>query len=135
MSLSIRSFKVLTECPIIIVLLFQMGIPVVAANGVRRHLASEYIDDMLNHTINMLSLQANAQREAHEAAAARGEAFYGPSPKVPNQSLFSDFILAQVKVIFITDGRVCHSWRICYGRIGQRILFPALAFLNMSCVC
>ncbi len=46
-----------------------------------------------------LSLQAKPQREAHEAAKAKGEIFVGVAPGIKNRSLYTDMIVAQVKTM------------------------------------
>jgi transformation/transcription domain-associated protein len=83
-----HSFKVLTECPIIVVLLFQPHRRSVAAN----------IQSFVPLIMEMLSLQAKPQMEAHAAAAACGEVFVGVSPSIKNRAVYTEFIIAQVKV-------------------------------------
>ncbi|PWN50372.1 hypothetical protein IE53DRAFT_368968 [Violaceomyces palustris] len=87
---SMSSFKVLTECPIAIVLIFQSYRSVVAqAINVFVPLIVE----------QCLSLQARPQREAHEAAKARGEIFVGVAPGIKNRALYTDMVVAQVKTM------------------------------------
>lgn len=83
-----QSFKVLAECPIIVVSLFQAH-----RNSVHKNvrLFVPLIKDMLQ-------LQAAPQREAHEAAKRRGENFTGVSPAIKNRVAFGEFVTAQVKV-------------------------------------
>lgn len=82
------SFKVLTECPIIVVLLFQS----------HRKYASENIMKFVPLIFQTLKLEAKPQQEASMAARNRGEIFVGVSPEIKNRSVYSDFIIAQVKV-------------------------------------
>ncbi|CEG78070.1 Putative Transformation/transcription domain-associated protein [Rhizopus microsporus] len=86
---SMFSFKVLTECPIIVVLLFQSY----------RRSAAENIMKFVPLIFQTLSLQAKPQMEAAAAAAARGELFIGVSPAIKQKSLYNEFIVAQVKTM------------------------------------
>ncbi|KAI8099099.1 uncharacterized protein BX664DRAFT_310101 [Halteromyces radiatus] len=86
---SLFSFKVLTECPIIVVLLFQS----------HRRYAAENIMKFIPLIFSTLNLQARPQTEASNAAIARGEVFVGVSPEIKNRSVYNDFIVAQVKTM------------------------------------
>ncbi|EST09240.1 PIK-related kinase, FAT [Kalmanozyma brasiliensis GHG001] len=87
---SMSSFKVLTECPIVIVLIFQSY----------RTVVSQAINVFVPLIIeSCLSLQAKPQREAHEAAKTKGEIFVGVAPGIKNRSLYTDMIVAQVKTM------------------------------------
>ncbi|GAN05230.1 conserved hypothetical protein [Mucor ambiguus] len=86
---SMFSFKVLTECPIIVVLLFQSY----------RRSASENIMKFIPLIFQTLGLQAKPQMEAANAALARGEVFVGVSPAIKQRSLYNEFIVAQVKTM------------------------------------
>ncbi|GAA5802218.1 hypothetical protein HPULCUR_007681 [Helicostylum pulchrum] len=86
---SMFSFKVLTECPIIVVLLFQS----------HRRYGTENIMKFVPLIFQTLSLQAKPQAEAAAAAQARGEVFVGVSPEIRNRSVYNDFIIAQVKTM------------------------------------
>ncbi|ORE10738.1 hypothetical protein BCV72DRAFT_199208 [Rhizopus microsporus var. microsporus] len=86
---SMFSFKVLTECPIIVVLLFQSY----------RRSAAENIMKFVPLIFQTLSLQAKPQMEAAAAAAAKGELFIGVSPAIKQKSLYNEFIVAQVKTM------------------------------------
>ncbi|EPB81798.1 hypothetical protein HMPREF1544_11483 [Mucor circinelloides 1006PhL] len=86
---SMFSFKVLTECPIIVVLLFQS----------HRRFATENIMKFVPLIFQTLSLQAKPQAEAANAAQARGEVFVGVSSEIKNRSVYNDFIVAQVKTM------------------------------------
>ncbi|KAK9475364.1 uncharacterized protein V1510DRAFT_427714 [Dipodascopsis tothii] len=86
---SLYSFKVLTECPIIVVLLFST----------HKQSVSENLPIFVPLIIEMLSLQAAPQAEAHAAASARGEIYTAVSPAIKNRAVFGEFITAQVKTM------------------------------------
>jgi transformation/transcription domain-associated protein len=83
------SFKVLAECPIIVVSLFQLHRSIVVQN----------VKKFVPLIKGVLSLQASAQKQAHEEAKAKGEIFTGVSPLIKNRAAFGDFITAQVKTM------------------------------------
>ncbi|KAG0164843.1 hypothetical protein DFQ30_009322 [Apophysomyces sp. BC1015] len=83
---SLYSFKVLTECPIIVVLLFQS----------HRRYATENIMKFIPLIFETLRLQAKPQAEA---ARAHGDIFVGVSSEIRNRSVYNDFIVAQVKTM------------------------------------
>jgi transformation/transcription domain-associated protein len=83
------SFKVLAECPIIVVSIFQVYRSSVATN-VRLFVP-------LIKTV--LLLQAKPQEQAHKDAAAKGQIFTGVSPNIRNRAAFGEFITAQVKTM------------------------------------
>ncbi|KAG4306575.1 hypothetical protein PORY_000563 [Pneumocystis oryctolagi] len=83
------SFRVLTECPIIVVLLFQSHKQVISTN----------LPAFVSAIIDMLSLQASPQAEEHLIAASKNEIFTGVSPNISNKSLFGEFIIAQIKTM------------------------------------
>ncbi|KAI9495464.1 hypothetical protein BDB00DRAFT_870320 [Zychaea mexicana] len=83
------SFKVLTECPIIVVLLFQS----------HRKYAGENIMKFVPLIFQTLKLEARPQQEASAQARARGEVFVGVSPEIRNRSVYNDFLVAQVKTM------------------------------------
>lgn len=83
-----QSFKVLAECPIIVVSLFQA----------HRGSVHKNVKLFVPLIKDMLQLQAAPQREAHEAAKNEGVNFTGVSPKIKNRVAFGEFITAQVKV-------------------------------------
>ncbi|KAF9958937.1 hypothetical protein BGZ72_010618 [Mortierella alpina] len=86
---SLFSFKVLTECPIIVVLLFQT----------HRQFVNPNIATFIPLIIQTLGLQANQQAEAQRVASAHGEVFVGVSPAIRNRTVYSEFIVAQVKTM------------------------------------
>ncbi|KAK9459333.1 uncharacterized protein V1516DRAFT_508906 [Lipomyces oligophaga] len=83
------SFRVLTECPIIVVLLFST----------HKQSVSENLAVFVPLIFDMLALQAAPQAEAHTAAASRGEIYTSVSPAIKNRSAFGEFITAQVKTM------------------------------------
>lgn len=84
-----QSFKVLAECPIIVVSLFHVSKQLVAHN----------VKLFVPPITNVLMLQASAQKQAHEEAKVRDEIFTGVSPLIKNRAAFGDFITAQVKTM------------------------------------
>ncbi|KND93972.1 Transcription-associated protein 1 [Tolypocladium ophioglossoides CBS 100239] len=84
-----QSFKVLSECPIIVVSIFQMY----------RNTVSQNVKAFVPLIKGVLLLQASAQRQAHADAAAKGQIHTGVSPAVKNRAAFGEFITAQVKTM------------------------------------
>lgn len=86
---SLFSFKVLTECPIIIALLFQLHKKFVNSN----------VNDLAPCVIKALALQPSQQKAAHEEAAANKTIFVGVSPLIKNRTAFSELKALQVKTV------------------------------------
>ncbi|KAK7561566.1 hypothetical protein IWX47DRAFT_824151 [Phyllosticta citricarpa] len=84
-----QSFKVLSECPIIVVSLFQAY----------RQCTGRTVKRFIPLIKNILMLQAGPQEKAHAEAKARGEIFTGVSKDIKNRAAYGDFILAQVKTM------------------------------------
>ncbi|EXJ60873.1 transformation/transcription domain-associated protein [Cladophialophora yegresii CBS 114405] len=84
-----QSFKVLSECPIIVVSIFQAHRSTVAAN----------VKKFVPSIKGILLLQAKAQEKAHAEAAANKSIFTGVSREIKNRAAFGDFITAQVKTM------------------------------------
>ena len=84
-----HSFKVLSECPIIVVSIFQLYRP----------LAPKNVKDFVPLIKEVLMLQAKPQEKAHAEAKAKGEVFTGVSKEIKNRAAFGDFILMQVKTM------------------------------------
>ena len=84
-----QSFKVLAECPIIVVSLFQAHRGSVHAN----------VKKFVPLIKGVLLLQARPQQRAHEEAQERGEVFTGVSKDIRNRAAFGEFITAQVKTM------------------------------------
>ncbi|KAF2859739.1 hypothetical protein K470DRAFT_258588 [Piedraia hortae CBS 480.64] len=88
----ISSFKVVAECPIIVVMIFQAHRNLVPAN----------IDKFLSRLKSTLMLQAAPQKRAHEEAKARGDIFTGIAGEIKTKGLsaaFGELITAQVKMM------------------------------------
>jgi hypothetical protein len=83
------SFKVLTECPIIIALLFQIH---------RNHVAGS-VPILIDPIIRVLKLQPAQQAEAHLQAAKSGKIYLGRAPGIESATLYSEFKSLQVKVL------------------------------------
>ncbi|KXS11669.1 hypothetical protein M427DRAFT_158085 [Gonapodya prolifera JEL478] len=86
---SLFSFKVLKECPINIVMLLQ----------VYKKLTLSTIEQFVPLIINVLALQPNAQKIAHDEAAERGEIFVGVSPNIKNRGAYGEFKSMQIKTL------------------------------------
>lgn len=84
-----QSFKVLSECPIIVVSIFQ----------VYRQTVPQNVKLFVPLIKGVLCLQAKAQEQAHSDAAAKGTVFTGVSPAIKNRAAFGEFITAQVKTM------------------------------------
>ncbi|ODV88694.1 hypothetical protein CANCADRAFT_52791 [Tortispora caseinolytica NRRL Y-17796] len=83
------SFKVLTECPIIVVMLFTAHKEFIEPN----------LTVFIEQVIQMLRLEAPAQAEARPNAEAHNELYTIVSPAIKNRHLFGEFITAQVKTM------------------------------------
>jgi transformation/transcription domain-associated protein len=84
-----QSFKVLAECPIIVVSIFQAHRTSVSANVKR----------FVPLIKGILLLQAKPQERAHEEAAATHTVFTGVCKEIKNRAAFGEFITAQVKTM------------------------------------
>lgn len=84
-----QSFKVLSECPIIVVSIFQIYRSTVQSN----------VRAFVPLIKGFLCLQASAQKQAHADAAAKGQIHTGVSPAIKNRAAFGDFITAQIKTM------------------------------------
>ena len=84
-----QSFKVLAECPIIVVSIFQAHRSSVSANVKR----------FVPLIKEILLLQAKPQERAHSEAAAAGTIFTGVCKEIKNRAAFGEFITAQVKTM------------------------------------
>ncbi|KAF2403064.1 hypothetical protein EJ06DRAFT_580246 [Trichodelitschia bisporula] len=89
LSKGMHSFKVLSECPIIVVSIFQSY----------RLLVGKNVKSFIPLIKNVLCLQAKPQERAHEEAKSRGDIFTGVSKDIKNRAAFGDFILMQVKTM------------------------------------
>lgn len=86
---STQSFKVIAECPIILVSILHA----------HRAVLNETIERVLPIIKTNLDLEANAQKTAHEEAAAKGQTFIGVSRNIKNRAAFGEFITAQIKTL------------------------------------
>lgn len=84
-----QSFKVLAECPIIVVSIFQVYRPTVQHN----------VKLFIPLIKNVLMLEAKPQQQAHLDAKAKGDIFTGVSQNIRNRAAFGEFITAQVKTM------------------------------------
>ncbi|KAK2732878.1 hypothetical protein FQN55_003885 [Onygenales sp. PD_40] len=84
-----QSFKVLAECPIIVVSIFQAHRALVSAN----------VKIFVPLIKGILLLQAKPQERAHAEAAAQGTIFTGVCKEIKNRAAFGEFITAQVKTM------------------------------------
>ncbi|KAF4120545.1 transformation/transcription domain-associated protein [Geosmithia morbida] len=84
-----RSFKVISECPIIVVSLFQVYRAAVAQN----------VKLFVPHMKNVLSVQAAAQQQAHADAAAKNQVHIGVAAGIKNRAAFGEMVTAQVKTL------------------------------------
>ena len=84
-----ESFKVLAECPIIVVSVFQAY----------RRVVQENVKSFVPLIKEILQLQAKAQEKAHAEAAAMDTIHTGVCKEIKNRAAFGDFITAQVKTM------------------------------------
>lgn len=84
-----QSFKVLAECPIIVVSIFQAHRNSVSAN------VKKFVP-LIKH---ILLLEARPQARAHAEAATKDEIFTGVCREIKNRAAFGEFITAQVKTM------------------------------------
>ena len=84
-----QSFKVLAECPIIVVGLYQVH------KGISQHNVRLFVPLIKG----VLMAQAKPQQQAHEEAEKRGAIFAGVSKDIKNRAAFGDFVTAQVKTM------------------------------------
>ncbi|KAJ3311628.1 hypothetical protein HDV04_003892 [Boothiomyces sp. JEL0838] len=86
---SMSSFKVLTECPIIVALLFQL----------HRSFVGNNVPMFVEPIIKVLLLQPPQQQMEHMNAANNGTIFLGMSPSIKNPTLYSEYKSLQVKTV------------------------------------
>ena len=84
-----RSFKVLAECPIIVVSMFQA----------HRNSTSANVKKFVPLIKAILMLQAKPQERAHAEAAEKKEFFTGVSKDIKHRAAFGDLITFQVKTM------------------------------------
>ena len=84
-----QSFKVLAECPIILVLLIQ----------IHKRFISSTVPAMVPLIIGVISLRASAQSEWINLNPELGPIQLGPAPSITARAAYADFIAAQVKIM------------------------------------
>lgn len=85
----LHSFKVIAECPIIVVSIFQTHKDVVSNN----------VKKFVPLIQRMLLTQAAPQEKAHADAATHGTIFIGVAKDIKNRAAFAEFVMAQVKTM------------------------------------
>jgi transformation/transcription domain-associated protein len=103
---SIRSFKVLGE----------MGMVIVIMSQIHRQLASPAMQTSIPHAIEVLALESPAQRKARTDFEAMGGIWAGMSPTVKNAGAYSEFIHSQIKACMHSIGpvRILNALYRCY---------------------
>lgn len=84
-----QSFKLVAECPIIVVSIFQAHRSMVAKN----------VENFVHRIKAILALQAGPQKRAHEEAKEKGVIFVGVAKDIRNRAAFGELITAQVKTM------------------------------------
>ncbi|KAL1304180.1 hypothetical protein AAFC00_000604 [Neodothiora populina] len=84
-----QSFRVIQECPIIIVSIFQA----------HRNMVQKNVKNFVPRIKAILHLQAKPQQRAHAEAHAQGTIFVGVAKDIRNRAAFGDLITAQVKTM------------------------------------
>ncbi|KAF2663337.1 hypothetical protein BT63DRAFT_380282 [Microthyrium microscopicum] len=85
-----QSFKVVAECPIIVISL---------VGPLDRAVTQTYVKKFVPLMKDLLMLQAKPQERAHEEAKARGDIHTGVCKDIKNKAAFGDFIWLQVKTM------------------------------------
>lgn len=86
--MSIHSCKVLAEMALIIGTIIQSN----------RAVPLPLVQEAVPLNLRFLALEAPAQKKAREDSEAMGNVWVGVAPTVPNVSIYTDFVGAQVKV-------------------------------------
>lgn len=84
---SMFSFKVLSECPITMVTLYSSY----------KQLTTSSLPQFMPLVIELLTMEADAQRKTREDFEAQGKRWISVSPNIKNRSAYCDFILSQIK--------------------------------------
>ena len=85
---ALKSPKVLTECPIAVVLIFQSF----------RQVMQGAMKDFYPLVMDSIALQPEPQRKAYQAAEEKGQIFTGVADGIHNREMYTEIIKAQVKV-------------------------------------
>ena len=97
-----QSFKVLAECPIIVVSLLQAkgaGHQQQQQQQHGREFVQQNVSEFVPLIKGVLMAQARPQQLAHDEAERRGEVFFGVAKDIRNRAAFGDFVTAQVKTM------------------------------------
>ncbi|ORY26601.1 putative histone acetyltransferase [Naematelia encephala] len=86
---ALYSPKVLTECPIAVVLIFQTY----------KQTMAPALVDFYPLVMESIKLQPEPQRQAYLEAKERGEVFCGVAPGITNREMYTELIKAQVKTM------------------------------------
>lgn len=89
LSHALHSPKVLTECPIAVVLIFQTYKTVMGPAML----------DLSPLVMESIKIQPEPQRVAHNEAKERGEIFVGVAPGITNREMYTELIKTQVKTM------------------------------------
>ncbi|SCU81956.1 LANO_0B04676g1_1 [Lachancea nothofagi CBS 11611] len=84
---SMFSFKVLSECPITMVTLYSSY----------KQLTTASLPQFMPLIIELLTMEADAQKRTREEAESRGDRWINVSPEIKNRVAYCDFILSQIK--------------------------------------
>ncbi|WVQ85959.1 hypothetical protein IAT38_008127 [Cryptococcus sp. DSM 104549] len=86
---ALHSPKVLTECPIAVVLIFQTY----------KSIMQTAMLDFYPLVIDSIKIQPEPQRIAHQEAKEKGDIFVGVAPGIGNREMFAELVKAQVKTM------------------------------------
>ena len=86
---AIRSFKVLSEINLLLVTFLQLN----------RNAVIPHIPSLIPRLLEYSDIQPPAQQKAREDHEAMGGIWAGMSPTMKNTTLYTDYILSQIKVI------------------------------------
>ncbi|BEJ12109.1 hypothetical protein CspHIS471_0205690 [Cutaneotrichosporon sp. HIS471] len=89
LSHALQSPKVLTECPIAVVLIFQTYKSVMGPTML----------DLSPLVMESIKIQPEPQRLAHLEAKERGEIFVGVAPSITNREMYTELIKTEVKTM------------------------------------
>ncbi|KAF9224621.1 FAT-domain-containing protein [Gyrodon lividus] len=116
---SIRSFKVLAE----------MGMVVVIFSQIRRSLLVNMIQTTLTLNVEVLALESPAQRKAREDCETMGAYWTGMAPTIKNPQAYADFITAQIKMVSYV-AYIIRGFGEQFDSFGERLILSALRLLQ-----
>jgi transformation/transcription domain-associated protein len=99
-----QSFKVLAECPIIVVSIFA---------NIDKNMVLKNVKTIVPLIKKTLLLQAGPQERAHDEAKDRGDVHLGVCKEIKNKAAFGDLIMMQVK----TMGFLAYLLRVYSGQL------------------